>query len=97
MVPFRPLAQGKRALRESFQRDFDEFDPRTLKAETTHVEIRGDIAFSMGTFKVNLKTPTGKRIDDRGNWLAASRRVGTTWKIVAHCYNSDLAITTFTT
>jgi ketosteroid isomerase-like protein len=97
MVPFRPLAQGKAALRESIQRDFDELDPRTLKAETTQVEIRGDIAFSMGTFTVNLKTPTGKRIDDHGNWLAASRRVGKAWKIVAHCYNSDLPITTFTT
>jgi ketosteroid isomerase-like protein len=97
MVPFRPVAQGKTALRQSFQRDFDEFDPRTLKVETTDVEVFGDIAFSLGTFNLNLKTPTGKRIDDHGKWLATSRRVGTTWKIVAHCYNSDLPITTFTT
>lgn len=97
MPPFRPVAQGKAALRESFQRDFDEFDPRTLKVETTHVEVHGNIAFSAGTFKLNMKIPTGKRIDEQGKWLAASRRVGTTWKIVAHCWNSDLPITTFTT
>ncbi len=97
MVPFHPLAQGKAALRESFQRDFDEFDSHTLKAETTHVEVRGDIAFSLGTYKVNVRTPTGKRIDDQGSWLAATRRVGNTWKIVAHCYTSDLPITSFTT
>jgi uncharacterized protein (TIGR02246 family) len=97
MVPTRPVAEGKTALRESFQRDFAEFDPRTLKSDTTHVEVFGDLAFSIGTFKVNVKTPTGKRIDDQGKWLAASRRVGTTWKIVAHCWNSDLPITNFTT
>lgn len=95
--PFRPVAQGKTALRESFQRDFDEFDPRTLKVETTYVEVRGDIAFSVGTYSVNTKLPTGKRVDDQGGWLAASRRVGATWKIVAHCYNSELPITSFTT
>ncbi len=96
VAPFRPLAQGKTALRESFQRDFDEFDQRGLKVNTTHVEVRGDIAFSLGTFKVNIKAPTGKVIDDQGKWLAAARRVGTAWKIVAHCWNSDIPITSFT-
>lgn len=96
MPPFLPLAQGRTALRQSFQTSFDEYDQRNLKAETTHVEICGDTAFSMGSFQVNVKTQTGKRIEDRGKWLVALRRVGTTWKIVAHCWNSDLPITSFT-
>ena len=95
MAPFRPLVQGKANLRQIFQAVFDEFDQRNLKVDTTHVEVCGDAAFSMGTFKVNLKIPTGKRIDDQGKWLVAMRREGNTWKIVAHCWNTDLPITTF--
>ena len=97
LAPFRPVAQGKTGLRESFRRAFDEFDQRTLKVDTTHVEVCGDMGFSMGTFKVNIKMPTGKRIDDQGKWLVAARRVGKTWKIAAHCWNTDLPITSFTT
>lgn len=97
MVPFHPLAEGRTALREAFQRVFDEFDQRSLKVETTHVEVSGNTAFCIGTFKVNVKLPTGKRFEDHGKWLAGARRVGTTWKIAAHCWNSNLPITSFTT
>lgn len=96
MAPFRPVAQGKTGLRQTFQLVFDEFDQRNLKVDTTHVEVCGDAAFSIGTFKVNVKMPTGKRVDDQGKWLVAMRRLGMTWKIVAHCWNTDLPITSFT-
>ncbi len=95
MPPFHPLARGKAALRESFRTEFDELDPRALKVETTRVEVVGNIGFSMGTFSINLKLPTGKRIDEQGKWLAAVRRAGATWKIVAHCWNSNLPFNSF--
>ncbi len=95
MAPFLPLVQGKAGLRQHWA--FDEFGQRNLEVDTTHVEVCGNTAFSLGTFKINVKMPTGKRIDDRGKWVAAMRRVGTTWKIVAHCFNSDLPITTYMT
>jgi hypothetical protein len=33
-------------------------------------------------------------LDDLGNWIVALRRVGMDWRIVAHCYNTALPITT---
>lgn len=95
MMPFHPIAQGKPALRQVFELAFQQYDQKNLRVDTTLVEISGDIAFSIGTFKVNVKLPNGKRIDDQGKWLVTLRRIGTAWKMSTHCFNSDLPLTTF--
>ncbi len=92
LVTFRPIAQGKAAIREIFRHAFDEFDERSLQVETTHVDICGDTAFCIGTYKTNLISPSGKRVDDEGKWLVILRRAGKTWKIVTYCSNTDLPI-----
>lgn len=94
MPPFHPIAQGKTALRQSFEQSFKEYEPKGLQVTTTLVDVFGDLAFSIGTFKLNLKLPAGKRIDDVGKWIVTLRRVSNTWKMVAHCWNSDLPIET---
>lgn len=96
MAPFRALAKGKAALRQALQDVFEQYDLRDLKAQTTYVQVSGDTAFSVGTFTANVKLPNGKRIDDQGKWVVTLRRVGATWKIVAHCWNTDLPISSFT-
>ena len=95
MMPFHPIAQGKPALRQMFEMAFQQYDQKNLKVDTTHVEISGDIAFSLGTFKVNVKLPNGKRIDDQGKWLVTLRRHANAWKMSNHCFNSDLPVTMF--
>lgn len=93
--PFHPPAEGAKALRKHFEQAFKEYDPRSLTVETTHVEVSGDMAFSVGTFEMSLRIPSGRRLADRGKWLVALRRVGVGWRIVAHCFNTDLPITSF--
>ncbi len=95
MMPFHPAFQGKPALRQMFEMAFQQYDQKNLRVDTTAVEVSGDFALSLGTFKVNIKLPNGKRIDDQGKWLVTMRRAGNTWKMSNHCFNSDLPMTTF--
>ncbi len=93
-APYHPLAQGRDSLRDALKLFMTEYDPRDLKVETTHVEVDGNVAFSFGTFTINLQTPEGTRLDDKGKWIVALRREDGVWRIVGHCYNTDLPITT---
>ncbi len=97
MAPFYPLKKGTTAIRQFFVEEFQQNDPRNLTIETTHVEVIGDTAFGIGTFTNELKMPSGKSMNIPGKWTAVLRRVGSNWKIFAHCWNPDLPVSTFTT
>ncbi len=96
LAPYHPLAEGTAAVRQAVERSITDYDPRDLKVETTHVEVEGNIAFSLGTFTMNVRTPKGTRLDDKGKWIVALRREGGMWRIVGHCFNTDLPITALT-
>lgn len=95
-VPYRPLAEGTAAVRKALEQLINDYDPHDLKVETTRVEVEGNIAFSLGTFTMNVRTPKGTRLDDKGKWIAALRREAGMWRIVGHCFNTDLPITALT-
>ncbi len=94
LAPYSPAAEGTTALRNLLQQFITEYDPHDLKVETTHVEVDGNIAFSLGTYTMNVRTPRGARLDDKGKWIVGLRREGGTWLMVGHCFNTDLPITT---
>lgn len=93
LAPYRPLAEGTAAVRQALQQSISDYDPRDLKVETTRVEVDGNIAFSLGTFTMNVRTPKGTRLDDKGKWIVTMRRESGMWRIVGHCFNTDLPIT----
>jgi len=97
MAPFYPVSKGATAMRQYFVEEFKQNDPRNLTIETTHVEVTGNTAFGIGTFTDNMRMPNGKRMDVPGKWTCVLRRVGSNWKIFAHCWNTDLPVSTFTT
>jgi ketosteroid isomerase-like protein len=92
-APNKPLAEGPKAMRILMEQMIKEHDPRNLAVVTTYVETGGDIAFSFGTFKMNIQLPSGRRLDDMGKWVVTLRRVGEEWRISGHCFNTDLPIT----
>lgn len=92
-VPNKPMAEGPKAMRDLMEKLFKEFDSRKLVVVTEHVETGGDIAFSFGTFEMNILLPSGRRLDDIGKWVVTLRRVGKEWLICGHCFNTDLTIT----
>ncbi len=91
-APYQPIAEGHSVLRQHFYQTFAEYDMRDLKAEITSIELSGDVAFVFGSFTVNMRTPTGKRVQDRGKWLVYLRCERGAWRIAAHCLNTDLPI-----
>lgn len=93
LPPYHPLAEGTAAVRQAVEQSITDYDPRDLKVETMRVEVEGNIAFSLGTFTMNVRTPKGTRLDDKGKWIVALRREGGMWRIVGHCFNTDLPIT----
>jgi len=95
LAPFRPAGQGKTGLRHNFNTSFAQFDPKDLKLTTIYVEVCGHVAFGYGSYEMSVKLPNGKRVEDHGKWLASLRRVGSTWRMVAQCWNSDLPLNTF--
>lgn len=97
MAPFYPMTKGATAVRQYFVEVFQQNDPRNLTVETIHVDVTGDTAFSIGTGTDNEMMPNGKRMDVPLKWTVALRRVGGNWKIMAHCWNTDLPVSTFTT
>ena len=93
LPPYQPLAEGTAAVRQALQQSITDYDPRDLKVETTRVEVDGNTAFSLGTFTMNVRTPKGTRLNDKGKWIVALRREDGMWRIAGHCFNTDLPIT----
>ena len=95
LAPFRPAGQGKTGIRQLFQSSFTQFDPTELKLITIYVEVCGHLAFGYGSYHMKLKLPNGKRIDDRGKWVASLRRLSGTWRMVTQSWNTDLPLSAF--
>lgn len=93
LAPYRPLAEGTAAVHQAVQQSITDYDSRDLKVETMRVEVEGNIGFSLGTFTMNVRTPKGTRLDDKGKWIVALRREDGMWRIAGHCFNTDLPIT----
>ena len=91
--PFQEAAKGPATIRKAQDQQFQELDPKNLKIETDHVEAAGELGFSFGRYTMNVKTPDGKRLDDRGKWVCALRQESGNWRVVANCWNSDLKLT----
>jgi ketosteroid isomerase-like protein len=62
--------------------------------EATKVEVAqsGDLAYSVGTYRVSMDAPNGTRVDDEGKYVAVWKKVAGQWKMVADSYNSNLPL-----
>lgn len=90
MAPYQSMGEGRDSIRKGFEERFAEFDPHDLILKTIHVSIEGNSAFCIGAYHVDFQAPNGTRLDDHGKWLSTFRKEGTEWRMVAHCWNSDL-------
>jgi len=64
-----------------------------VEMESLRTEVLGDIALELGRCKMLVPVAMGKRREERGKYLLVLVRqpVGT-WKILADCWSSDLAM-----
>lgn len=64
-----------------------------IEMESLRLDVMGDIALDLGRCKMLVPVAMGKRREERGKYLVVLVRqpVGT-WKILADCWSSDLAV-----
>ncbi len=64
-----------------------------VEMESLRVEMMGDIALDLGRCKMLVPVSMGKRREERGKYLVVLvRQPAGTWKILADCWSSDLAV-----
>lgn len=90
LPPNQRLAPGTMAIREllKWYRDLGVTD---LKCETTRVVHSPELVLEIGTFTCTITPPTGTHIRDMGKYLTTLQRQSNgEFRIVFHCWNSDL-------
>jgi ketosteroid isomerase-like protein len=64
-----------------------------VEMESLRVEVMGEIALDLGRCKMLVPVAMGKRREERGKYLIVLvRQQAGTWKILADCWASDLAV-----
>ena len=64
-----------------------------VETESLRLEIMGEIAMDIGRCKMLVPVAMGKRREERGKYLLVLvRQPAGTWKIIADCWSSDLAV-----
>jgi ketosteroid isomerase-like protein len=64
-----------------------------VEMESLRVEVLGEIALDLGRCKMLVPVAMGKRREERGKYLIVLvRQPAGTWKILADCWASDLAV-----
>jgi ketosteroid isomerase-like protein len=64
-----------------------------VEMESLRVDVLGDIALDLGRCKMLVPVAMGKRREERGKYLVVLvRQPAGTWKILADCWSSDLAV-----
>ncbi len=64
-----------------------------VEMESLRLEVMGEIALDMGRCKMLMPVAMGKRREERGKYLVVLvKQPAGTWKILADCWSSDLAV-----
>ncbi|MGA9804480.1 MAG: DUF4440 domain-containing protein, partial [Terriglobales bacterium] len=64
-----------------------------VEMESLRIEVLGEIALDLGRCKMLVPVAMGKRREERGKYLVVLvRQPAGTWKILADCWSSDLAV-----
>ena len=64
-----------------------------VEMESLRVEVMGEIALDLGRCKMLVPVAMGKRREERGKYLVVlARQPAGSWKILADCWSSDLAV-----
>jgi len=64
-----------------------------VEMESLRLELMGDVALDLGRCKMLVPVAMGKRREERGKYLIVLLKQPTgTWKILADCWSSDLAV-----
>lgn len=84
-----PAVHGRLAIHE-YLRGPLRHGVRDLAFEVTYIKQSGQVAWDVGTYRMNVPQSDGSTKEDRGKYLTVWKRVGPRWLIAADAWSSDL-------
>jgi ketosteroid isomerase-like protein len=86
-----PIANTKDAIRAVWSELAAPTSDISWQVTKVDVAKSGDLAYSFGTYTLNMKDPQGKAVSDKGKFMEVwKKQADGNWKTVADTYNSDL-------
>lgn len=90
---YKPMLQGKEAIREQNEKDMKEGSKLTdMKLNTEKVFGRGDMVYEIGTYDVTFTSPessSSEPMNDKGKYLTVWQKVNGQWKVKAEIWNTN--------
>jgi uncharacterized protein (TIGR02246 family) len=84
-----PAAQGREAIAAVWSGLFGMAGfSLTFATTTLQVAESGDVAYDIGTYALGFDSATG-RVEDKGKYVVAWKKVDGTWQVAADIFNSD--------
>lgn len=93
LPPNAPLATNKQAIRASWASLLGPGVKVSWKVTKVEAAQSGELVYLVGAYKLSMKDPQGKPIEDQGKLLEVwKKQADGQWKAVADTYNSDLPL-----
>jgi len=90
----QPSVSGKAAIAASMKPMVSD-SATTLKFQPTRVEVSnaGDMGYTVGTYTLTVKDPTGKTVEDHGSYVTTyKKQADGTWKAVVDSATSEVPV-----
>ena len=93
LPPNEPIANTKEAIRATWAALLAPGTAISWEPSKVEVAKSGDLAYLIGTYKLSMKGPDGKAMDDHGKMVEVwKKQPNKQWKCVADIFNSDVAM-----
>ena len=93
LPPNQPPARGRPEIGDLFRRLFGAGGVGLEPMERRLVETSGDLAYTVGSYRLSFPTPDGERTEDAGSFFEVWRRQADgSWRCAVDMFSSDLPV-----
>jgi uncharacterized protein (TIGR02246 family) len=89
LPPHHEAIHGRDAIREYLRGPLSH-GVSDLAFDVTYIKQEGNVAWDVGTYRVNVPLNDGTKKEDHGKYLTVWKRVSARWLIAADAWSSDL-------
>jgi uncharacterized protein (TIGR02246 family) len=89
LPPHHQAVHGREAIREYLQGPM-KHGVGALAFDVTYIKQQGNVAWDVGTYRMNVPHNDGLTKEDHGKYLTVWKRTGGRWLIMADAWSSDL-------
>ena len=89
LPPHHAAIHGRDAIREYLRGPLSH-GVSDLAFDVTYIKQDGNVAWDVGTYRVNVPLNDGTKKEDHGKYLTVWKRVNAKWLIAADAWSSDL-------